>query len=75
MARYYQRSLALTNRLRSSEKSLASMARDNEDRIVQLQNRVEDMHQEVVKQRKEIQEYKGKEQKSLEQISAVSFLM
>jgi predicted nucleic acid-binding Zn-ribbon protein len=51
------------------------MARDNEDRIVQLQNRVEDMHQEVVKQRKEIQEYKGKEQKSLEQISAVSFLM
>ncbi|CEI94314.1 hypothetical protein RMCBS344292_08526 [Rhizopus microsporus] len=71
LARYYQRSLALTNRLRSSEKSLASMARDNEDRIVQLQNRVEDMHQEVVKQRKEIQEYKGKEQKSLEQISAL----
>lgn len=30
------------------------------------------MNLEVLKQRKEIQEYKGKEKKSLEQISAVS---
>ncbi|KAG1461296.1 hypothetical protein G6F46_004106 [Rhizopus delemar] len=71
LARYYRRSLALTQRLKSSEKSLASIARDNEDRIVQLQNRVEDMNLEVLKQRKEIQEYKGKEKKSLEQISAL----
>jgi hypothetical protein len=49
------------------------MARDNEDRIVQLQNRVDDMNLEVVKQRREIQEYKGKEKNSLEQIGAVSF--
>lgn len=49
------------------------MARDNEDRIVQLQNRVDDMNLEVVKQRREILEYKGKEKNSLEQISAVSF--
>lgn len=48
------------------------MARDNEDRIVELQNRVDDMNLEVVRQRKEIQEYKGKEKNSLEQISAVS---
>lgn len=48
------------------------MARDNEDRIVELQNRVDDMNLEVVKQRKEIQEYKGKEKNSLDQISAVS---
>ncbi|KAI9253233.1 hypothetical protein BY458DRAFT_522032 [Sporodiniella umbellata] len=71
LARYYRRSLALTQRLKSSEKSLAHMTRDNEDRILQLQTNVDDMHLEVVKQRKEIQEYKGKEQKSLEQISAL----
>jgi len=48
------------------------MARDNEDRIVQLQNKVDDMNMEVAKQRREIQEYKGKEKSSLDQISAVS---
>lgn len=48
------------------------MARDNEDRIIQLQNRVDDMNLEVGKQRREIQEYKGKEKNSLEQIGAVS---
>lgn len=72
LARYYRRSLKLTQRLKSSERSLASMARDNEDRIVQLQNRVDDMNSEVAKQRKEIQEYKGKERNSLEQIGAVN---
>lgn len=71
LARYYRRSLKLTQRLKSSERSLASMARDNEDRIVELQNRVDDMNLEVVRQRKEIQEYKGKEKNSLEQISAL----
>lgn len=63
----------MTQRLKSSERNLASLARDNEDRIVQLQNRVDDMNLEVGKQRKEIQEYKGKERNSLEQISAVKF--
>ena len=72
LARYYRRSLKLTQRLKSSERSLASMARDNEDRIQELQNRVDDMNLEVAKQRKEIQEYKGKERNSLEQIGAVS---
>ncbi|KAL0141579.1 hypothetical protein V8B55DRAFT_1490392 [Mucor lusitanicus] len=71
LARYYRRSLKLTQRLKSSEKSLASMARDNEDRIVQLQNKVDDMNMEVAKQRREIQEYKGKEKSSLDQISAL----
>jgi predicted nucleic acid-binding Zn-ribbon protein len=47
------------------------MARDNEDRIVHLQNKVDDMNSEVAKQRREIQEYKGKEKNSLDQISAV----
>lgn len=49
------------------------MARDNEDRIIQLQNRVDDMNLEVGKQKREIQEYKGKEKNSLEQIGAVSY--
>ncbi|CAO0798312.1 unnamed protein product [Mucor circinelloides] len=71
LARYYRRSLKLTQRLKSSEKSLACMARDNEDRIVQLQNKVDDMNMEVAKQRREIQEYKGKEKSSLDQISAL----
>jgi hypothetical protein len=48
------------------------MARDNEDRIVELQNKVDDMNLEVIKQRREIQEYKGKEKNSLEQIGAVN---
>ena len=48
------------------------MTRDNEDRITQLQNRVDDMTQEVVKQKREIIEYKTKEQSSLDQIGAVS---
>lgn len=71
VAQYYRRSIELTRRLKISERSLASMTRDNEDRIVQLQNRVDDMNQEVVKQRREISEYKNKEKNSLEQISTV----
>ncbi|KAI8365738.1 hypothetical protein BD560DRAFT_436336 [Blakeslea trispora] len=71
VAKYYRRSLKLTQRLKHSEQSLASMTRDNEDRIIELQNKVDDMNLEVVKQRKEIQEYKGKEKNSLDQISAL----
>ena len=48
------------------------MTRDNEDRIVRLQNKVDDMNQEVVKQKREILEYKSKEKNSLDQIGAVS---
>ncbi|KAI9496358.1 hypothetical protein BDB00DRAFT_810128 [Zychaea mexicana] len=71
VAQYYRRSIELTRRLKLSERSLASMTRDNEDRIVQLQNRVDDMNQEVVKQKREILEYKSKEMNSLEQITAL----
>jgi hypothetical protein len=70
---YYRRSLKLTQRLKSSEQSLASLARDNEDRILELQDKVDDMTLDMVKQRKEIKEYKNKEKSSLEQISAVKF--
>ncbi|KAI8333317.1 hypothetical protein BC941DRAFT_434387 [Chlamydoabsidia padenii] len=68
-AQCYRRSLALTQRLKLSEKSLASMTRDNEDRIVVLQNRVDDMTNQVNKQKRELLEYKTKEASSLEQIS------
>ncbi|SAM07854.1 hypothetical protein [Absidia glauca] len=68
-AQCYRRSLALTQRLKLSEKSLASMTRDNEDRIVVLQNRVDDMTNQVNKQKRELMEYKSKESNSLEQIS------
>ncbi|KAI8991078.1 hypothetical protein BDF20DRAFT_21016 [Mycotypha africana] len=72
IAKYYRRSVQLTEQLKSSERNLlASIARDNEDRIVQLQNKVDDMSVEVAKQKKEIQEYKGKEKNGLEQISAL----
>ncbi|KAI7855303.1 hypothetical protein BDC45DRAFT_505896 [Circinella umbellata] len=71
VAQYYRRSIQLTRRLKLSERSLASMTRDNEDRIIQLQNRVEDMNQEVVKQKREIFEYKSKEKNSLDQIGAL----
>ncbi|KAI7866633.1 hypothetical protein BDF14DRAFT_1727826, partial [Spinellus fusiger] len=70
-AGYYTRSMELTRRLKSSERSLASMTRDNEERIVQLQNRVDEMTQEVIKQKKEMSEYKGKEKNSLYQITAL----
>ncbi|KAI8098841.1 uncharacterized protein BX664DRAFT_8030 [Halteromyces radiatus] len=68
-AQCYRRSLALTQRLKLSEKSLASMTRDNEDRILVLQNRVDDMTNQVNKQKRELLEYKTKEINSLEQIS------
>ncbi|CDH51901.1 hypothetical protein RO3G_00813 [Lichtheimia corymbifera JMRC:FSU:9682] len=71
VAQYYRRSLQLTRRLKASERSVASMTRDNEDRITQLQNRVDDMTQEVVKQKREILEYKNKEKSSLDQIGAL----
>ncbi|KAI9264114.1 hypothetical protein BDA99DRAFT_48663 [Phascolomyces articulosus] len=71
VAQYYRRSIELTRRLKLSERSLASMTRDNEDRIVRLQNRVDDMNQEVVKQKREILEYKSKEKNSLDQIGAL----
>ncbi|KAI8364361.1 uncharacterized protein BYT42DRAFT_212629 [Radiomyces spectabilis] len=70
-AQYYRRSIELTKRLKLSERSLASMTRDNEDRILMLQNRVDDMNQEVIRQKKEILEYKNKEKNSLDQISAL----
>ncbi|ORX46489.1 hypothetical protein DM01DRAFT_1339493 [Hesseltinella vesiculosa] len=66
---YYRRSLALTQRLKQSEQSLASMTRDNDDRILVLQNRVDEMTELVTKQKRELIEYKGKESNSLEQIS------
>jgi predicted nucleic acid-binding Zn-ribbon protein len=47
------------------------MTRDNEDRIVVLQNRVDDMTNQVNKQKRELLEYKSKEANSLEQISMV----
>ncbi|ORZ18459.1 hypothetical protein BCR42DRAFT_410868 [Absidia repens] len=65
---YYRRSLVLTQQLKLSEKSLARMTRDNEDQISVLQNRVDDMTDEVGKQKRELLEYKAKETKSLEQI-------
>lgn len=48
------------------------MTRDNEDRIVVLQNRVDDMTNQVNKQKRELLEYKSKEANSLEQISMVT---
>ncbi|KAI8068221.1 hypothetical protein BC940DRAFT_273139 [Gongronella butleri] len=66
---YYRRSLALTQRLKQSEQSLASMTRDNEDRILVLQDRVDEMNDMVTKQKRELIEYKTKESNSLEQIS------
>ncbi|KAI9311732.1 hypothetical protein BX666DRAFT_2031890 [Dichotomocladium elegans] len=68
---YYRRSLQLTRRLKESERSVALMTRDNEDRILQLQNRVDDMTKEVTKQKREIQEYKSKEESSRDQIIAL----
>lgn len=70
-ARRYRRSIQLTRSIRRSEHSLTSLTRENEDRIVQLQSRVDDMNSEVARQKHEIQEYKKKESTSLQQIDAV----
>ncbi|CAO3635543.1 unnamed protein product [Cunninghamella echinulata] len=68
-AQCYRRSLALTQRLKLSEKSLASMTRDNEDRILVLQDRVDEMTEQLNKQKRELTEYRTKEVNSLDQIS------
>ncbi|CAO3640678.1 unnamed protein product [Cunninghamella blakesleeana] len=68
-AQCYRRSLALTQRLKLSEKNLATMTRDNEDRILVLQDSVDEMTEQLNKQKREIMEYKSKEVNSLEQIS------
>lgn len=48
------------------------MTRDNEDRILVLQNSVDEMMEQLNKQKREIMEYKSKEVNSLEQISMVN---
>ncbi|CDH60915.1 hypothetical protein RO3G_00813 [Lichtheimia corymbifera JMRC:FSU:9682] len=70
-ARRYRRSIQLTRSIRRSEHNLTSLTRENEDRIVQLQSRVDDMNSEVARQKHEIQEYKKKESTSLQQIDAL----
>ncbi|KAI7874665.1 hypothetical protein K492DRAFT_240730 [Lichtheimia hyalospora FSU 10163] len=70
-AKRYRRSIQLTRSIRRSERNLASLTRENEDRIVQLQSRVDDMNSQVARQKHEIQEYKKKESTSLQQIDAL----
>ncbi|ORX96780.1 hypothetical protein K493DRAFT_300742 [Basidiobolus meristosporus CBS 931.73] len=59
----------LNKRLRQAEKNLSSSVRQHEDRITDLQNRIDEMHDELAMKKRDIQELKGSEKTHLSQIS------
>ncbi|ORX96195.1 hypothetical protein K493DRAFT_407320 [Basidiobolus meristosporus CBS 931.73] len=61
-------SLELNKRLHQTEKNLTLSVRQHEERISELQSRVDDMKTELTVKKREIQEYKGNEKAHLQQI-------
>ncbi|KAK9729383.1 hypothetical protein K7432_000266 [Basidiobolus ranarum] len=59
----------LNKRLRQAEKSLNFSVHQHEDRISDLQHRIDDMHNELVIKKRDIQELKGHEKTHLAQIN------
>ncbi|KAK9716830.1 hypothetical protein K7432_006640 [Basidiobolus ranarum] len=62
-------SLELNKRLRQTEKNLTLSVRQHEERISELQTRVDEMKLELTSKKREIQEYKSNEKAHLQQIS------
>ncbi|ORX88862.1 hypothetical protein K493DRAFT_306241 [Basidiobolus meristosporus CBS 931.73] len=60
--------LALNKRLQQTEKNLTLSVRQHEERISELQGRVDDMKVQLTARRREIQEYKSNERAQLQQI-------
>ncbi|KAK9763291.1 hypothetical protein K7432_010164 [Basidiobolus ranarum] len=62
-------SLELNKRLRQTEKNLTLSVRQHEERISELQTRVDEMKLELTTKKREIQEFKSNEKAHLQQIS------
>ncbi|CAG8488618.1 16339_t:CDS:10 [Acaulospora morrowiae] len=71
LSRLYRYTVDLTKRLKDSENHLASVARQHEDRIEELQHRLEETKADLVAKKREIQNHKSKEKTNLHQISAL----
>ncbi|CAG8564695.1 7415_t:CDS:10 [Diversispora eburnea] len=71
LSRLYRHTVDLTKRLKESERHLASVARQHEDRIEELQHRLEETKADLVAKKREIQDHKHKEKTNLHQISAL----
>ncbi|ORY00788.1 hypothetical protein K493DRAFT_312692 [Basidiobolus meristosporus CBS 931.73] len=61
-------SLELNKRLHQTEKNLTLSVRQHEERISELQSRVDEMNTELTAKKREIQEYKSNEKAHLQQI-------
>ncbi|CAG8594140.1 10614_t:CDS:10, partial [Dentiscutata heterogama] len=71
LSRLYRHTVDLTKRLKESERHLASVARQHEDRIEELQHKLEETKADLMVKKREIQDHKNKEKTNLHQISAL----
>ncbi|PKK70038.1 hypothetical protein RhiirC2_747285 [Rhizophagus irregularis] len=71
LSRLYRHTVDLTKRLKESERHLASVARQHEDRIEELQNKLDETKADLATKKREIQDHKSKEKTNLHQISAL----
>ncbi|CAG8638005.1 10401_t:CDS:10, partial [Racocetra fulgida] len=69
LSRLYRHTVDLTKRLKESERHLASVARQHEDRIEELQHKLEETKADLVAKKREIQDHKNKEKTNLHQIA------
>ncbi|CAG8497867.1 4314_t:CDS:10 [Cetraspora pellucida] len=69
LSRLYRHTVDLTKRLKESERHLASVARQHEDRIEELQHKLEDTKADLMAKKREIQDHKNKEKTNLHQIA------
>ncbi|CAB5215869.1 unnamed protein product [Rhizophagus irregularis] len=71
LSRLYRHTVDLTKRLKESERHLASVARQHEDRIEELQHKLDETKADLATKKREIQDHKSKEKTNLHQISAL----
>ncbi|CAG8604969.1 2119_t:CDS:10 [Ambispora gerdemannii] len=71
LGRLYRHTVELAKKLKESEKNLATVARQHEDRIEELQQKLEQTKQDLIHKKREIQDHKSKEKTNLHQISAL----
>jgi hypothetical protein len=71
LSKLYRHTVELTKKLKESERHLASVARQHEDRIEELQHKLEETKKDLLQKKREIQDHKSKEKTNLNQISAL----
>nr|CAG8525515.1 5130_t:CDS:10 [Entrophospora candida] len=70
LSKLYRHTVDLTKRLKDSERHLASVARQHEDRIEELQHKLDETKADLQAKKREIQDHKSKEKISSHQIFA-----